>query len=63
MFGKKWLSGSGDTEQTQLDTLTVSTFAVTLTLTAVIPFFHRTLDCDPVLANQIWLQTDQLFRR
>ena len=42
-FGKKWLSGSGDTEQTQSDTLTLSTFAVTLTLNAIIPFFHRTL--------------------
>ena len=42
-FGKKWFSVSGNTDQTQLDTLTFSTFAVTLTLNAVIPFFHRTL--------------------
>ena len=42
-FGKKWLSSSGDTEQTQSDTLTFLTFAVTLILNIVILFFHRTL--------------------
>ena len=52
-FGKKWLNSSGDTEQTRSDTqrkyhpnkhsLTFWTFTVTLTLNAVIPFFHRTL--------------------
>ena len=52
-FGQKWLSSSGDTVQTQSDTqrkyhpdkhsLTFWTFAVTLTLDAVIQFFHRTL--------------------
>ena len=50
---KKWLSGSEDTEQTRLDTqkkyhqdkksLTFWTFAVALTLNAVIQFFNRTL--------------------
>ena len=72
-FGKKWLSGSGDTEQTPLDTwrkydldkysLTCWTFAVTLTLNAVIPFFpQNTPAYDAVLSNQVWLRTDQQFR-
>ena len=52
-LGKKWLSGSGDTERAWLDTqrkykqdkqpLTFWTFAVTLTFNAIIPFFNRTL--------------------
>ena len=71
IFGKKILSGSGDTEWTRLDTrrkyypdkysATFWAFAVTLTLSAVIP--QDTPVCDAVLSNQVWLQTDQQFRR
>ena len=52
-FGKKWLSGSEDISRTRSDTWrkyhqdkhsqTFWTFAVTLTLNAVIPFFHSKL--------------------
>ena len=52
-FGQKWLSSSENTECTWLNTrrkyhpdkhsLTFWIFALTLTLNAVIPFFHRTL--------------------
>ena len=44
--------------------LTFWTFAVTLTLNAVISFFPQdTPVYDAVLSNQVWLQTDQQFRR
>ena len=52
-FGKRWLSGSGDTEWTRSDTwgkhhpnkhpLTFWIFAVTLTFNVVTPFSQRTL--------------------
>ena len=37
--------------------------AVTLTLNAVIQFFHRTLAYDAVLSNYVLLQMEQQFRR
>ena len=71
---KKWLSSSRDTRRTRSDTLgkyhqdkhllTFWTFAVTLTLNAVNPIFQQdTLSYDAALSNQVWLQTDQQFRR
>ena len=68
------MSSSGITEQAWLDTwrkyhpnkysLTFKTFAVTLTVNAVIQFFSQdTLAYDDVSSAQVWLPRNQQFRK
>ena len=73
MFGKKWLSGSGDTEWTRskhTKELSGQTFTDILNLPCDLDlecsnpiFLQDTSAYDAVLANQVWLQINQQFRR